>query len=240
MSGHSKWAQIKRQKGVADIKRGQAFTKIANAITIAVRSAGGVRDPASNFKLRLTIEKARSLNMPRENIERAINKATGKQAAENIEEVVYEGFGPGKVAILVEAATDNRMRTTTEIKSVFDKNGGALATPGSVSYQFETKGFIVISKNGKSIDDIFLKAADAGAENLEEAGNEVFVYTRAEELGKVKDALSKEFPNASAELIRQPTVLTNIFDKMTSDKLFSLIEKLEAMDDVLKVYTNHE
>ncbi len=230
MSGHSKWKQIKRQKGVADIKRAQAFTKISNAITIAVRKGGGVGE---------AIEKARGLNMPKENIERAIARAAGKQAGENIEEVVYEGFGPGKVAILVEAATDNKMRTTSEIKSIFDKNGAVLGASGSVSYQFETKGLITVLKT-YSIDDIFLKAADAGAEDVKEEGDKVFIYTKPEELGKVRDALLKDFPNPSYELVRQPAVLTKISDKETLDKLLSLIEKLEAIPDVLKVYTNHE
>lgn len=231
MSGHSKWKQIKRQKGVADIKRGQAFTKLANAIAIAVRQGRGVEE---------AIEKARSLNMPRGNIERAIARAKGKAAGENIEEVVYEGFGPGKVAILVEAATDNKMRTASEIKSIFDKNGGALGAPGSVSYQFEIKGLIVIPKNDKSIEDIFLLAADAGALDIEEVEDEVFIYTKAEELGKVKDALLREFPQSRAELIRKPMVSVSISDQGTVNKLLSFIEKLEEADDVLKVYTNYE
>lgn len=239
MSGHSKWAQIKRQKGVADIKRGQTFTKVANAITIAVRAGGGVSDPSQNFRLRLAIEKGRSLNMPRENIERAIGRAKGKTFGANIEEVVYEGFGPGQVFVLVEAATDNKMRTSSEIKNIFDKNGGRLTTPGSTSYIFETKGLITLSKNTKSVDDIFLLAADAGAEDLEEAGDEVLIYTKPEDLNRVKEALSKDFPGIRLELTRKAKTKVTIGDEETK-KLIEFIGKLEELDDVQKVYVNNE
>lgn len=239
MSGHSKWATIKRQKGVADIKRGLTFTKIANAITIAVRQGGGVGDPAQNFRLRLAIEKARAVNMPKENIERAIGRAQGREASA-LEEVVYEGFGEnGKVAFLIDAATDNKQRTTSEVKNLFDKAGAVLARPGAVSYQFETKGLIKVKKDGKSIDDIFLTAADGGAEDVEDGGDEALIYTKPEELTKVKDALSKSgLVVEEAELTRKPKVTIEITDQNTLDKIYAFIDRLESLDDIQKVYTN--
>lgn len=238
MSGHSKWKTIKRQKGVADIKRGQTFTKISNAITIAVRAGGGSNDPSANFRLRLAIEKARSVNMPRENIERAIDRALGKQAS-NIEEAVYEGFGHGKTSVIVIAATDNKQRTTNEIKNIFEKVGGTFAKPGSVSYQFSTKGRIVVAKNSKTMDEVFLSAADAGAEDVEEAEEEIVVYTRPEDLRSVRDALvEKGITLRDIEIIRKPLLVITPEDAATRDKISALIERLEELDDVQKVYTN--
>lgn len=240
MSGHSKWAQIKRQKGAADVKRGQTFTKIANAITIAVRQGGGITDPQQNFRLRLVIEKARSLNMPKENIERAIQRSAGKQTGEELDEVTYEGFGPGRIAVIVEAATDNRIRTTAEIKNVFDKNGGTLATPGAVSYQFDQQGLITVKKDNVSPDDIFLAAADAGALDFEEAGSEVLLYTKPEELSKVRQLLEGKFTVVATELTRKPIVTVPVVDKEMVNKVLSFVEKLEEMDDVQKVYANFD
>lgn len=241
MSGHSKWAQIKRQKGVADIKRGQTFTKVANAITIAVRDGGGITDPESNFKLRLAIEKARAANMPKENIERALRRAQGKQEGGNLEEVVYEGFGPGGVAVMVECVTDNKERMRSEIKNVFDKGGGTLGQPGSVGYQFKQGGLITVKKDNHTFDDIFSYAADLGAEDVEEAGEEVLVYTDQVSLKKVREALvQKGFTVVEAELSRNPIITVPIADKVTSSKVLSLVEKLEALDAVQKVYSNFE
>src|SRR3989344_567071 len=191
MSGHSKWSTIKRQKGAADIRRGQAFTKLANAIIVAVRDGGGIADPSSNFKLRLAIDAARSANMPKDNIERAIERAAGRQGGA-VEEVVYEGFGPGGFAVVVDAVTDNKQRTVSEVKNVFEKHGGRLGTPGVAAYQFQQKGLITISKNEKTIDDIFLLAADCGAEDIEETGAEVFIYTKTEDLKSVSDELIEQ------------------------------------------------
>ncbi|OGH41512.1 MAG: hypothetical protein A3H79_00010 [Candidatus Levybacteria bacterium RIFCSPLOWO2_02_FULL_36_8b] len=240
MSGHSKWAQIKRQKGVADVKKGQIFTKIAKAITIAVREGRGVTDPSQNFKLRLTIDKARSVNMPKDNIIRAIEKGKGGGKGDEIQEITYEGFGPGGTALIIEAATDNKLRTTAEVKNTLEKNGGTMCTMGAVSYQFETKGLITIKKGDKSLDDIFLIAADGGAEDMEEAGREVLIYTKPDELGKVRDELSGKLSIINAELTRKPTITANIADKNTSQKILSLIEKLEDLDDVQKVYSNFD
>ena len=174
MSGHSKWAQIKRQKGINDQKRGKTFTKLGNAITISVRQGAGVGDPNQNFRLRLAIDAARAANMPKENIERAIERAKGAKAGD-LEEVIYEGFAPGGVSVIIEAATDNSMRTTSEIKSIFNKAGASFGQPGSVAYQFKHVGQVIIKKGTKSFDDIFALALDSGAEDLEEAGDEVFI-----------------------------------------------------------------
>lgn len=239
MSGHSKWAQIKRQKGAADLKRGQAFTKLASAITIAVREGGGVGDPEQNFRLRLTIEKARAINMPKENIERAIERGKGGGRDNALQEVVYEGFAPGGVALIIEAATDNKLRTNSEIKNIIEKNGGTLGVPGSVSYQFQTKGLISVKKD-RETDEIFMIAADAGAEDIEEAGDEVFIYAKPEELASVRNNINDKLQIVSAELIRKPLITVSISDKNIADKVLSILEKVENMDDVQKVYANFD
>lgn len=241
MSGHSKWSTIKRQKGAADVKRGLVFTKLSNAITLAVRNGGGVGDPESNFKLRLIVESARSMNMPKENIERAIQRAVGK-SAEHVEEVVYEGFGPGGFSVIVEAITDNKMRTTPIVKNIFEKNGGSMGIPGAVSYQFQQRGLIILQKNGKSLDEIFLIAAEGGAEDVEEGDiEEVFVTTKVEDLAKVKDVLEKEgYTLTSAELTRRPVVFMPLSDSEATTRAITFLEKLDDLDDVQKVYANYE
>jgi len=238
MSGHSKWAQIKRQKGLNDQKRGKTFTKLANAITIAVKQGGGISDPASNFRLRLAIDAARGLNMPKENIERAIKRASGKDAGE-ITEVTYEGFAPGGVSVIVEAATDNAMRTTSEVKSIFNKAGANFGQPGSVSYQFKHVGRIIAKKNGKSFDDIFGVAADQGAEDIEEVGGEVFIYTSLQDLAKIKDALTAvNVAVTEAELVREPIMTVEVGEQDKLTRIENFINSLEELDEVLKVYTN--
>lgn len=245
MSGHSKWSQIKRQKGTTDIRRGQLFTKAANAITIAVRAGGGITDPESNFRLRLAIEKARAANMPKENIQRAIERGKGiGERGQELEEVVYEGFGPGGISVIVECVTDNKQRTLSEIKNVFDKSGGTLGQPGSVSYQFKQVGQITIKKDNKSLDEILVVAADSGAQDIEEvpqAGEEVLIYTDSSSLQKVKEFLDKTgLTVVEAELVRQPTVIVPIADKDTAGKVISFVEKLESLDDVQKIYSNFD
>ncbi len=240
MSGHSKWATIKRQKGANDAKRGQLFTKLSKAITIAVRQGGGSPDPESNFRLRLAIEAARAANMPKENIERAIQRASGKDAG-ILEEATYEGFGPGGFSVVVEAFTDNKLRTVSEVKNVFNKNGGSMGAQGSVMYQFGKKGVITVVKDGKSLDDLFLIAADNGAEDIEDAGEEVLLYTRPEDVTKVKDVLSQNGLQVNTfELIYKPIVTNIITDKSLSEKALSFIDKLESLDDVQKVYANFD
>lgn len=240
MSGHSKWSQIKRQKGVADVKKGHAFTKIALAITIAVKTGGGITDPNQNFRLRLEIEKARMANMPKDNIERAIERGVGKGDKGELAEVVYEGFAPHGVSIIVEAVTDNKQRTTPEIKSLFEKNGGTVGVPGAVAYQFQQMGLIIVSKNGKSFDDIFLLAIDAGVFDVEEVGDEVFLYTAPSDLAKVKDSLKDILSITSAELIRKPQNTILIAEKEAADKIMQFIERIENHDDVQKVYANFD
>lgn len=240
MSGHSKWKTIKRQKGAADAKRGQAFTKMANAIIMCVRQSSN-GDPSQNFKLRLLVDKARAINMPKDNIERAIERGLGKGDKGTFDEVVYEGFAPGGVSVIVEAVTDNKMRTTPEVKNVFDKNGGSMGTPGSAAYQFQKKGYICVKKENKTIDDIFLIAADAGAEDIEDAGDEVHIYTNPDALSKVREALmSQGIAIEDAELQRKPTLLVHITDKEMAERVLSFMEKLEDMDDVQKVYANYD
>jgi YebC/PmpR family DNA-binding regulatory protein len=240
MSGHSKWATIKRQKGANDIKRGQLFTKLSKAITIAVQQGGGVADPESNFRLRLAVEAARNANMPKENIERAIQRAAGKQDA-NVEEGIYEGFGPGGFSVIVETVTDNRQRTIAEVKSTFDKNGGNIGAQGSVLYQFEKKGIITVAKDGKTLDDVFLIAADSQAEDVEEIDDEFFIYTKPEDLAKARIALAEQgLTIKTAELVWQPSTTTPITDKATAEKALQFVERLDSLDDVQKVYANFD
>jgi len=238
MSGHSKWATIKRQKGINDQKRGKTFTKLGNAITIAVKQGGGIGDPNSNFRLRLAIDTARGENMPKENIERAIKRATEKDTAD-FQEVIYEGFAPGGVSVIVEAATDNSMRTTSEVKSVFNKANASFGQPGSVSYQFKHLGRIIAKKGNNSFDDLFAIALDQGVDDIEEVGDEVFIYTAIADLAKVKDALvTTGVEVLEAEMIREPLVTMQVEDAQKLEKIEHFINTLEEMDDVQKVYTN--
>lgn len=238
MSGHSKWSTIKRQKGAADAKRGQAFTKLGNAISLAVRQ-GNNPDPDQNFKLRLIIDKARALNMPKDNIEHAIERGMGKGKGDDLQETVYEGYGPGGVALIVEAATDNKLRTTSEVKNLFDKNNSSLGVMGAVSYLFQTKGEIVIKKNGKTLDEVFLLAADAGAEDVTEEEEEFVLSTKPEDLVRVREALSLQHVDvSSAGLMKKPINSMTIEHKDDAAKLLAFIEKLENHPDVQKVYTN--
>lgn len=242
MSGHSKWAQIKRQKGVTDVKRGAAFTKLGNAITIAVREGGGIGDPESNFKLRLAVEKARQANMPKENIQRAIDKGMGVGTnGEVLENVTYEGFGPYGIAILIEAITDNKQRTYGVLKGILDKSGGRLAGNGAVSFMFNLLGLITISKDGKSMDEVMMTAADAGAEDVEDGGDVFEVYTRPEELNAVKIKLSGlGLKVQDADLFRKANTTIPISDKNQAQKIFNLMDTLEDADDVHKVYSNFD
>lgn len=240
MSGHSKWSTIKRQKEVTDKKRGAAFTKLSMAITLAVKQGGGVSDPDGNPRLRLAVEAARAANMPKENIQKAISRAAGKDAA-LMEEVVYEGFGPGGFSIIVEAVTDNKQRTTPVIKSFFDKNGGTIGNQGSVTYQFQQKGQVVIQKEQYSLDDIYLIAADAGADDIEDTDDEVIIYTEPQELAKVRDILVINKLNVTeAALIWKPIVNSTISDKSQAEKALGFVERVEEMDDVQKVYANFD
>lgn len=237
MSGHSKWATIKRQKGVADVKKGQIFTKLAKAIIIAVKQGGGIADPTQNFRLRLAMDKAQEANMPKENVTRAIDKAKGQKGGE-MEEIIYEGFAPMGVSVMVEAVTDNSQRTTSEVKNIFNKAGGSFGQPGSVAYQFSQMGRVTVRKDGKSLDDIFLLAADSGAEDVEEDGEEVVVLTPADKLAAVRAGLSENgLSIIETSLIRIP-IITIAVDSPSVSKVEDFIAHLESLDDVQKVYSN--
>jgi len=238
MSGHSKWSTIKRQKGITDAKRGLIFTKLSNAITIAVKQGGGIGDPTQNFRLRLAMDAAKTANMPKDNVERAIKRVLGKEAGD-LEEVVYEGFAPGGVSLIIEATTDNSQRTTSLIKSVFNKTGGNFGQPGSVAYQFKQVGQIGVKKEGKTFDDIFALAAESGAEDVEDLEKEVLIYTAISELIRIKDKLvGKGIEVIDSQVIRKPIVKIEITDDVILSKIGNFIDAIEDLEDVQKFYSN--
>ncbi|HVM31458.1 MAG TPA: YebC/PmpR family DNA-binding transcriptional regulator [Candidatus Limnocylindrales bacterium] len=239
MAGHSKWAQIKRQKGANDTKRGAVFTKVGREITIAAREGGG--DPDGNFRLRLAIEKARSVNMPADNIKRAIERATGGSAADQYEEVVYEGYGPGGVAILVEAATDNRNRTVAEVRALFTRAGGQLAGAGSVAWQFEPRGVVAIPRDGLDADEVALTAIDAGADDVDTDGDDfIEVLTDPTNLDPLRRALEEAGVRIeSAEVAMQPKQRIEVGDSVVRQNL-RLLEQLDDLDDVQRVTANFD
>jgi YebC/PmpR family DNA-binding regulatory protein len=236
MSGHSKWSQIKRQKGANDAKRGAVFTKMGREIAIAARAGGG--DPDANFRLRLAIDKARAVNMPADNIKRAIEKAVGGSAAEQFEEIVYEGYGPGGVAILVETATDNKNRTAAEVRAMFTKNGGSLAGAGSVAWQFAPRGVVAVAPNGRQADDIALEAIDFGADDVDTESDPIEVLTDPARLEQLRrDLESTGLKVESAEVTMQPTTPIDVDEHVARQNL-RLIEALEDLDDVQRVTAN--
>lgn len=237
MSGHSKWATIKRQKGAADNKRGQVFTKLSYAITVAVKQGGGVTDPESNFKLRLAVDRARSANMPKENIERAIEKAKGV-GADSVEEFMYEGFAPGGVAVIVQAVTDNKQRTFSTLKNTFDKNGGNLGSPGTVSYLFTKKGEIIVKKNGLNSEELLSKGIEANITDMEEENDSVFFFTDPQGLQQVRRDL--EAQGLTVESAQQVFVANTYLpsDQEAQAKVLEFINKVEDLEDVQEVYTN--
>ncbi len=233
MSGHSKWATTKRQKAVVDAKRGALFTKIANQIAIAAR---GGTDPSMNPSLAMMLEKARQANMPKVNIERAIARVSDKTAAALIEET-YEGYGPGGVGIIIEAATDNKNRTMPEVRNTLSKNGGRLADPGSVMFQFTRKGFIEVPATG---EEAMLTALDSGAEDVEETEDGLEIITAPSDLMKVRSALlDTGLEVTSAELRYLPTTRVSVSDE-DGEKLSRLLDALDDLDDVTAVHTNAE
>ncbi len=243
MSGHSKWSTIKRAKGITDIKRGQAFTKLANVITIAVK-LGSSGDPDANPRLRMAIDEARSVNMPKENIQRAIDRGLGKGDGQALEEVLYEGFGPGKVAFMVEGVTDNKLRTTSDVKNVFDRSGGAMAGQGAVGFMFNRCGEIRVMSKGADADDELLVLIDAGAEDVEDFDDgqkKYLVYTSLAELNNVTSKLTQTgFTVESQSLIYRPITVVEIKDAETTQKIMDFVDKLESLDDVQKVYANFD
>ncbi len=233
MSGHSKWATTKRQKAVVDAKRGALFTKIGNQIAIAAR---GGADPAMNPSLAMVLEKARHANMPKANIERAIARAADKSAASLIEEV-YEAYGPGGVGVVIEVATDNKNRTMPEVRHTLDKNGGRMADPGSVMFQFNRKGVIEIAEKS---EDALMAALEAGAEDAAEEDEGIVIYTDASDLMKVRGALKEAGMTVnSAELQYIPTNYVPV-EGEAAEKLEKLLSAIDDLDDVVNVYTNAE
>ena len=234
MSGHSKWSTIKRQKGITDAKRGAVFTRIGNQIAIAAR---GGTDPSINSSLAMAIEKAKAANMPMSNIERAIARVADKSAAQ-LTEVMYEGYGPGGVGILVECATDNLNRTYPEVRHAFSKKGGNIAESGAVAFQFARKGSIRVKASG---DDAILAILDAGAEDAIESDGELQVYTDPKQLTKVRDAIKESgLEVTEAELTYVPNSTLEITDATVARKVMNLMEALDELDDVVATHTNFD
>lgn len=231
MSGHSKWSTIKRQKGAKDAARGAVFTKLGNMIALAARSGS---DPNMNPTLALAIEKAKAANMPNANIDRAIARVSDKNAAQ-LQEIIYEGYGPGGVAVIVACATDNINRTYPEVKTVFNKRGGSIADKGSVVYQFDHKGVIVINATG---EDALLAVLDSGAEDASEQDGEMRVITDVKDFAKVRDAITDAgLQIVDAELSYEPNTTVELDDEK-QEKLFNMLEAFDDLDDVVNTYTN--
>jgi YebC/PmpR family DNA-binding regulatory protein len=238
MSGHSKWASIKHKKAIVDAKRGQHFTKLARAITVAAKDGGG--DPASNTSLALAVQKARDASMPKDNIERAIDKGTGAGAdAESFDTVMYEGYGPGGVAMLIEALTDNRNRTAADVRHIVGKNGGSLGEPGSVAYLFEKQGVLVVDAEKYSEDDLIV-AIDAGAEDLELDEDVYEVITAPGDFSAVRDALSDAGVEIQSSDVTQRPKTRVPLNEDDAAKLMKLIDALEENDDVGAVHANYD
>lgn len=241
MSGHSKWSKIHRAKELTDKKKGLSFTKLSNAITLAVKEGGGVGDMDFNFKLRLAVERAREANMPKENIQRAIDRAVNKGEGNSLEEIIYEGYGPSGVGFLVQTYTDNKQRTVQEIKNIFDRHNGSIASPGSVLFNFKQTGFLEILTSGNP-EEATLKIMDLEVEDVIDAGEGVLeIYVKPENLMSIKDELAASgFTVKSAEIIQRPINYIPITDNKTASGLLDLVEKLEDFDDVQKVYVNFD
>lgn len=236
MSGHSKWSSIKHQKGVADTRRGQLFTKLTREIMIAAREGGG--NPDTNFRLRLAVQKARDSNMPLENIERSIKRGTGDLEGVTLTEMVLEGYGPGGAAILVQAVTDNRNRTLQEARNIFSRGGGNLSENGSVAWLFESKGSITVESGDLDTEELTLRAIDAGAEDVNIESDHIEIYTRPEKLEAVRSALEgQSVPINSAELCLSPKTMVELEEKPALQTL-KLLNKLEEIDEVQCVYSN--
>lgn len=240
MSGHSKWSTIKRQKGAKDAARGAIFTKLGNNIAIAARAGA---DPDTNFSLRLAIDKAKAANMPLANIQRGIDRGSGKLGGEQIQEIMYEGYGPGGVAILVECATDNINRTYPEVKLAFSKNGGNIAEKGAVAFQFDHKGMIRVKGGG---DELMMQALEAGADDVqddagEDGSAESVIYTEKSDLAKVRDALKEAGVEIlEAELTYVPNNTVEVTDPDVARKIMKVMDALEGLDDVSNTHVNFD
>ena len=240
MSGHSKWSSIKHKKGAADAKRGQLFSKLSKAIIVAAKTGGP--DPANNLALQNAIEKAKSYSMPKDNIDRAIAKGSGADAdAAAFETITYEGYGPEGVAVIVEALTDNRNRTAADVRHMFSKHGGNLGTDGSVSWQFERRGVVVVAADGVDEDQLSLAAADGGADDIDPDGSVFQITSAPEQLGSVRAAVEAAgFSVESAELMLVPKTTVSVEDETKARQVMRLIDALEENDDVQDVYANFD
>ncbi len=240
MSGHSKWSSIKHKKGAADAKRGKLFSKLSRAIIVAAKDGGG--DPDNNLALANAIEKARSYSMPKDNIDRAIAKGTGEGAdAAAFETVVYEGYGPDGVAVIVEALTDNRNRTAADVRHLFAKHGGNLGTTGAVAWQFERRGVVLVNADGVDEDELTLAAAEGGADDVELDGSTYQVTTAPEQLQAVREAIEAAgIPVESAELSMIPKTTVEVADETAAKRVMRLMDALEDNDDVQDVFANFD
>ncbi|HBK5171798.1 TPA: YebC/PmpR family DNA-binding transcriptional regulator [Enterococcus faecium] len=239
MSGHSKWHNIQGRKNAQDAKRGKVFQKLSREIYMAAKAGGP--DPSMNPALRLVVDKAKAANMPNDNVERAIKKATSAVDETNYDEITYEGYGPGGVGILVHALTDNRNRTVTNVRVAFTRNGGSLGETGSVSYLFDRKGYIAIERDGLTVDEetMFEDVLEAGAEDLQTSPEVFEIYTAPEDFAAVRDELEKEFTLAQAELTMIPQTTIDLNEEQ-KEQLERLVDKLEDDDDVSEVFTAAE
>ena len=240
MSGHSKWSSIKHKKGAADAKRGQLFSKLSKAIIVAAKNGGG--DPTNNLALQNAIEKAKSYSMPRDNIDRAIAKGSGADAdADAFESITYEGYGPEGVAVIVEALTDNKNRTAADVRHLFSKHGGNLGTDGSVSWQFERRGVVVVAGEGVDEEELFMAAADGGADDIEQDGTVFQVTSAPEQFGAVRNAVEAAgFTVESADLMLVPKTTVAVDDETKARQVMRLVDALEENDDVQDVYANFD
>jgi YebC/PmpR family DNA-binding regulatory protein len=240
LSGHSKWSSIKHKKGVADARRGKLFSKLSRAIIVAAREGGG--DPSGNLALQNAIEKARSYSMPKDNIERAVQRGAGTGAdAEAFETVTYEGYGPGGIAVFVEALTDNRNRTASDVRHVFAKNDGSLGESGSVSWLFERKGIVLVATDDVDEDELTLLAADGGAEDVALDGSTYAITSPPEQLASVREAVEGGgFAVESAQLTMVPKTTIEVDDESAAKRILRLLDALEEQDDVQDVYSNFD
>jgi YebC/PmpR family DNA-binding regulatory protein len=241
MSGHSKWAQIRRSKGVNDARRGQLFTRLGREIVVAVREGGG-GDTGANFRLRMAVQRARDANMPMDNIERTIKRALGASEDNNLAEITYEGYGPGGTAILVQTLTENRNRTVAEVRNAFHRNAGNMGENGCVDWLFENKGVIEVELAGHDPDELSLEAVELGADDAEPAlpDDEVLIiYTDPSDVEKVSQELEKKgYKILKSESTMVPKTKVDLSDEKVAHQAIRLIEKLEDLDDVQNVYTN--
>ena len=239
MSGHSKWAGIKHKKAITDARRGAVFTKMAREITVAAKEGGG--DPSGNFRLRLAMQRARDVNMPTDNIERAIKRGTGEGGAAHFEELRYEGYGPAGVAIMIDALTDNRNRTAMDIRGIFTWHGGNVAEQGAVSWQFRRKGVIAVDAQGKDPEELALAVIEMGASDVQVDGGQLEVETEPEDFERVREGIVRLGAKiANAEVTMSPTSTVPVGDEADARRVLRLLDALEESDDVQHVYANFD